>query len=78
MVEALLEAGADPHIKNSKSWMAVHSAAACGHFEVVLQLVKHGASWRARADCDVIKLLCRKTSYKYVTPEPSHALKKHS
>ncbi|KAK9828842.1 hypothetical protein WJX72_002378 [[Myrmecia] bisecta] len=64
VVEVLLKAGADPHIKNSKTWCAVHSAAGCGHFEVVLRLVQHGAVWRNRLDCDVIKMVCRKSSYK--------------
>ncbi len=60
----MLAAGADHHIKNSKSWTAVHSAAACGHFEAVLRLVQYGASYRSKADCDVIKMICRKSSFK--------------
>ena len=66
VVELLLSAGADVHIKNSKAWAAVHSAAAGGHFEVVLRLIHHGSVWRGRADVDVIKLLMRKTSLKCV------------
>ena len=63
-VEALLVASADPNIRNSKSWSAVQSAAANGHFEAVLRLVQHGASWRNKADCDVIKTLTRKSTLK--------------
>lgn len=63
-VEALLVASADPNIHNSKSWSAVQSAAANGHFEAVLRLVQHGASWRNKADCDVIKTLTRKSTLK--------------
>ncbi|KAL0029838.1 hypothetical protein WJX77_003070 [Trebouxia sp. C0004] len=63
-VEALLVASADPNIRNSKSWTAVQSASANGHFEAVLRLVQHGASWRNKADCDVIKTLCRKSTFK--------------
>ncbi len=66
-VEALLVASADPNIRNSKSWTAVQSASANGHFEAVLRLVQHGASWRNKADCDVIKTLCRKSTFKSVT-----------
>lgn len=62
----MLAAGADYNIKNSKAWSAVHSAAACGHFEAVLRLVQYGAAYRGRADCDVIKMICRKSSYKWV------------
>ena len=58
-------ASADPNIRNSKSWTAVQSASANGHFEAVLRLVQHGASWRNKADCDVIKTLCRKSTFKY-------------
>ena len=65
-VEALLVASADPNIRNSKSWTAVQSASANGHFEAVLRLVQHGASWRNKADCDVIKTLCRKSTFKWV------------
>ena len=57
-------AAADPNIRNSKSWSAVQSAAANGHFEAVLRLVAHGASWRNKADCDVIKTLTRKSTLK--------------
>lgn len=64
MVEALLQAGADVHIKNSKAWAAVHSAAAAGHFEPVLRLIQHGSVWRTRADVDIVKMLMRKTSLK--------------
>lgn len=64
VVEVLLAGGADVHIKNSKAWAAVHSAAAAGHFEPVLRLIQHGSAWRARADVDVIKMLMRKTSLK--------------
>ena len=64
VVEVLLAAGADHHIKNSKAWTAVQSAAGGGHFDAVLRLVQYGATWRNKTDCDVIKMLCRKSSYK--------------
>lgn len=42
----LLAAGADLHIKNSKAWQAVQSAASAGYFDLVLRLVQAGAQWR--------------------------------
>lgn len=57
---------ADPHIRNSKAATAISSAAGAGHLEAVLRLVGAGASWRGRPDTDVVKLLCKKTSYKCV------------
>lgn len=64
VVECLLEHHADVHIKNSKGWTALHSAAAGGYFEVVLELVRHGGIWKNRADGDVIKMIIRKSSLK--------------
>ena len=66
VVELLLAADANPHIKNSKAWTAVHSGASGGHFEAVLRLVQNGAAWRNSTDCNVLKTICRKTSYKCV------------
>lgn len=66
IIDKLLAAGCDLHIKNSKSWMALHSAASNGHFEAVLRLVQHGAAWRQKAENDVVKMICKKSSYKYV------------
>lgn len=63
-MEKLLAAGADMNIKNSKAWTALLSAAASGHFEVVLRLVQNGAAWRKQASDDVIKMITRKTNYK--------------
>jgi Ankyrin repeats (many copies) len=59
---------ADVHIKNSKASTALVSAASGGHFEVVLRLVAAGASWRQKADCDTVKLICKKSSYKCADP----------
>lgn len=64
MAERLLGAGADVHIKNSKGWTAVQSAANSGFFDIVLRLVQHGAAWRHKGESDVVKLLCKKSSYK--------------
>lgn len=64
MVNKLLAAGADVHIKSSKQWQAVHSAASNGFLEVVLRLVQHGATWRSKGEVDVVKLICRKSTYK--------------
>ena len=63
MVDALL-ARADPNIRNSKAATAVGSAATGGHLEAVLRLVQAGSAWRGRPDADVVKLLCKKSSYK--------------
>jgi len=63
VVDALL-ARADPHIRNSKAATAVASAATGGHLEAVLRLVQAGSAWRGRPDVDVVKLLCKKSSYK--------------
>lgn len=62
----VLLARADPHIRNSKAATAISSAAGGGHLEAVLRLVAAGAAWRARPDTDVVKLLCKKSSYKCV------------
>ena len=62
-MDALLRS-ADPHIRNSKAITAISSAAGAGHLEAVLRLVGAGAAWRGRPDIDVVKLLCKKTSYK--------------
>ena len=70
-MEALVAAGADAHIRNGKGWAAVHSAAAAGQLEVVLRLVAAGAAPRARPELDVLRLLTRKTSYKW---DPDSAL----
>ena len=64
MVTALLDAGADVHIKNSKGWACVQSAANGGYYEGVLLLVQRGAAWRAKGDGDVVRLLGKKSSYK--------------
>ena len=66
-----MAAGADAHIRNGKGWAAVHSAAAAGQLEVVLRLVAAGAAPRARPELDVLRLLTRKTSYKW---DPDSAL----
>jgi hypothetical protein len=63
VVDALL-ARADPHIRNSKAATAVGSAATGGHLEAVLRLVQAGSTWRGRPEADVVKLLCKKSSYK--------------
>ncbi len=63
VVDPLL-ARADPHIRNSKAATAVASAATGGHLEAVLRLVQAGSAWRGRPDADVVKLLCKKSSYK--------------
>ena len=55
---------ADPHIRNSKAASAISSAAGAGHLEAVLRLVGAGAAWRGRPDTDVVRLLCKKSSYK--------------
>lgn len=53
VADALLGAGADVHIRNSKGWAAVQSAAHSGFFDIVLRLVQvrrralHGALARA-------------------------------
>ena len=64
IVDELLAAEADIHIRNGKALTAVQSAAAGGHFEVVLRLVQSGAAWRSPSENSVLKLLTRKTSYK--------------
>jgi ankyrin repeat protein len=64
IVEALLDAGADAHIKNSKGYTAVHSGAIGGFFDVVLRLVRQGALWKMRPDCDVVKMITRKSQLK--------------
>ena len=66
VVDALLSR-ADPHIRNSKAATAVASAATGGHLEAVLRLVLAGSAWRGRPDADVVKLLCKKSSYKCVS-----------
>ncbi len=60
----LVLARADPHIRNSKGCTALQSAAGGGHFEVVLCLVQHGAAWRFKQDLDIVRLICKKSSYK--------------
>jgi hypothetical protein len=42
VVGRLLACGCDLHLRNSKGWCAVHSAASNGYFEVVLRLVQVG------------------------------------
>ena len=64
VVELLIRAGADLHIRNGKALTAVGSATNNGHAEVVLKLVSHGAAWRNLPDVNVIKTICRKTNYK--------------
>lgn len=64
VVERLIEAGADLHIKNSKAFTAVGCAANNGQPEVVLKLVSNGAAWRNLPDMNVVKTICRKTNYK--------------
>lgn len=64
MVEVLINAGADLHIKNSKALTAVGCAANNGQPEVVLKLVSNGAAWRNLPDVNVVKTICRKTNYK--------------
>ena len=64
MVGALLDAGADVHIRNSKGWASIQSAANAGYYEVVLRLVQRGAAWRTKGDGDVVRLLGKKSSYK--------------
>ena len=49
MVELLIRAGADLHIRNGKALTAVGSATNNGHAETVLKLVSHGAAWRKPA-----------------------------
>lgn len=66
MVELLIAAGADLHIKNSKAFTAVGCAANNGQPEVVLKLVSNGAAWRNLPDMNVVKTVCRKTNYKSV------------
>lgn len=66
VVELLIAAGADVHIKNSKSLTAVGCAANNGQAEVVLKLVSSGAAWRNLPDMNVVRTICRKTNYKYV------------
>ncbi len=67
MVERLLDAGADLTALNAKGYTAVHSAAAAGYFEIVLRLVSGGAAWRIKGnDNDVVRLLCKKSSLKWV------------
>lgn len=66
VVEALLAAGADVHIRNGKGWTAAQSAASSGFFDAVLALVRYGAAWRQKGDADVCRLLCKKSSYKWV------------
>lgn len=72
VVAALVTAGADVHIRNGKALTAVGSAANNGHADVVLKLVSHGAAWRNLPDVNVVRVICRKTNYKYaccITPE---------
>eukprot|EP00887_Chlorella_sp_A99_P000878 scaffold5.g878.t1 len=64
LVDRLLAAGADVHIRNAKGWTAIQSAANSGWFDIVLRMVQHGAAWRVKGDADVVKLLCKKSSYK--------------
>lgn len=64
VVEILLSAGADLHIRNSKALTAVGSAANNGHAEAVLRLVSHGAAWRNLPDLNVVRVISRKTNYK--------------
>lgn len=66
VVEVLIGAGADLHIKNSKALTAVGCAANNGQPEVVLKLVTNGAAWRNLPDVNVVKTICRKTNYKSV------------
>ena len=51
VVGRLLACGSDLHVRNSKGWCAVHSAASNGYFEVVLRLVQVGGvgGWVGRA-----------------------------
>ena len=71
MVELLIRAGADLHIRNGKALTAVGSATNNGHAETVLKLVSHGAAWRNLPDINVIKTICRKTNYKCATSASS-------
>lgn len=62
IARVLLDANCDIHIKNSKGYQAIHSAASNGYFDVVLLLVQRGAPWRQKGDLDVARLLCRKSN----------------
>ncbi len=64
VVELLIAAGANVHIRNSKAFTGVGCAANNGHAEVVLRLVTSGAAWRNLPDVNVVRTVCRKTNYK--------------
>jgi hypothetical protein len=58
-------------VRGSKGWAPIHSAASAGLLEPVLRLAAAGGAWRAGrgggaggADMDVVKMLCRKGSFK--------------
>lgn len=50
IVKLLLEAGADPNVKQERGFVPLHSAAANGNAAVVELLVKHGARADIKAD----------------------------
>jgi uncharacterized protein len=50
IVKMLLEAGADPNVKQERGFVPLHSAAANGNVAVVELLLKHGAHAGAKAD----------------------------
>lgn len=66
LVNALLKWSADPNLRNTKNLNAAASAATAGFFDVLLRLVEGGGAWRAKGEVDVVKLLCKKTSLKWV------------
>lgn len=47
LVDRLLSAGADVHIRNAKGWSAIQSAANSGWFEIVLRMVQVRWGWGA-------------------------------
>jgi ankyrin repeat protein len=50
IVKLLLEAGADPNVKQERGFVPLHSAAANGNAAVVELLLKHGAHPDAKAE----------------------------
>lgn len=55
-VTVLLQNGANPHVRNSDGWAALHLAAITGHCRIVGLLLDHGADMAARSSSLLHKL----------------------